>query len=122
MSMHMIHGVQVHGSGKKKPKKKTASILAAEKALRDTLARVGYRGPVQTGSKSLGRTPTAVVGRQVAAVKTSDVIPAQGVKKQENVYSGDDLLGVALMHKQNYEPIRKDNKQAAIESSQMRRS
>lgn len=121
MSMHMIHGVQVHGSGKKKPKKKTASILAAEKALRDTLARVGYRGPVQTGSKSLGRTPTAVVGRQVASVKTSDVIPAQGAKKQENIYTGDEIAGVVVTHKSNLMPIRKDNKTAAVEAAQMRR-
>lgn len=53
---------------------------------------------------------------------TSDVIPANGLPRKVNKYTGDEFVGIALNHKQNYEPIRKDNKQAAIDSAQMRRS
>jgi hypothetical protein len=53
---------------------------------------------------------------------TSDTIPANGNKKKNNKYTGNEIAGVALSHKQNYEPIRKDNMTAAIDSATMRRS
>ena len=52
----------------------------------------------------------------------SDTIPGNGEKKKTNKYTGNEIAGIALNHKQNYTPIRKDNKQAAIESAQMRRN
>lgn len=116
MSMHMIHGVRAPGSGKKKPKAKTASVLAAEKALRDTLARVGYKGGSKVSRKGyvhdLGVTHTKV---------TSDKVPGNGSKKETVMYTGDELMGVALLHKQAYEPVRKDNKQSAVDIARMRR-
>ena len=119
MSMHMIRGVQVHGSGRKKKKAKTASLLAAEKALAETLARTGYKG----GSKvrSVNKRPNLREGLE-NPVKLSNRVCSSGVAKETPKYTGDEIAGVALMHKQNYEPIRKDNTQAAVESSQMRRS
>ena len=100
-----------------KPKAKTASVLAAEKALRDTLARVGYKG----GVKSSGRLDTSYL-KVDRTVKTSDTVPANGNSKQAQKYTGDEIAGVALLHKQNYEPIRRDNKQAAVDAAQMRRN
>jgi hypothetical protein len=55
-------------------------------------------------------------------IKTSDTICSNGSKRESIRYTGNEIAGVALMHKQNYEPIRKDNKQAAVQSSQMRRN
>jgi hypothetical protein len=55
-------------------------------------------------------------------VPTSDKICSNGSIKEKQTYTGNEIAGVALMHKQNYEPIRKDNKQAAVASSQMRRN
>jgi len=42
--------------------------------------------------------------------------------KDRLVYDGSELLGITLNHKSGYEPVRKDNRQAAIDSSQMRRN
>lgn len=53
---------------------------------------------------------------------TSDSIPGNGSKKKQNQYTGDEIMGVALHHKSNYVPVRKDNKAAAVESAQMRRN
>lgn len=53
---------------------------------------------------------------------TSDTIPGNGSKRDSNKYTGSEIAGIALNHKQNYEPVRRDNKQAAIDSAQMRRN
>jgi len=44
-----------------------------------------------------------------------------GLKKESNQYTGDEIVGVATMHKSNAVPIRKDNKQSAIEIANMSR-
>jgi hypothetical protein len=53
---------------------------------------------------------------------TSDTIPANGSAKHENTYTGYEIMGITLNHKSSYEPVRRDNKQAAIDSAQMRRN
>ena len=116
MSMHLIHGVRAPGSGKKKPKAKTASVLAAEKALRDTLARVGYKG----GSKVERKGYTHNIG-VVHAKVTSDSVPGNGSRKEANVYTGNEIAGIVTTHKSNLMPVRRDNKQAAIDAASMRR-
>lgn len=52
---------------------------------------------------------------------TSDAIPQNGNAKKVNIYTGNELLGIATMHKSNAVPIRKDNPQAAIDIANMRR-
>ena len=52
-------------------------------------------------------------------VPLSNKISAHGAKKQENVYTGDYILGIATMHKSNAVPIT--SKQAAEDISKMRR-
>lgn len=118
MSMHMIRGVRAPGSGKKKPKVKSASVLAAEKALRDTLNRVGYKG---TASKHRGSLDTNYL-KVDRSQKTSDVIPSNGNKKEDKIYTGTEIGGIAVMHKSNMVPIRKDNKEGFIDVAQMRRN
>lgn len=53
---------------------------------------------------------------------TSDQIPGNGSKREAKVYTGDEIMGIATTHKSNLVPIRKDNKQAAIDVSAMRRN
>ena len=52
---------------------------------------------------------------------TSDKIPGNGSKREAKVYTGDEISGIATMHKSNAVPIRRDNKQAAIDVASMRR-
>lgn len=43
-----------------------------------------------------------------------------GFARKENVYTGDEIVGIGVMHKSNAVPIRKDSK-AAEEIARMRR-
>lgn len=53
---------------------------------------------------------------------TSNVIPGNGSKKDQKIYSGNQIAGIVVTHKSNLMPIRKDNPQAAIDAAQMRRN
>ena len=44
-----------------------------------------------------------------------------GYAREKNKYTGEEIMGVVLNHKSNYEPVRRDNPQAAIEAANMRR-
>ena len=99
-------------------KKKRKSLIEAEKRMGDLLRRVGYTG--RYAGQIVNEIPNYKVETKLP--KTSDKIPGKTPKKAENVYSGNEIMGIVVTHKSNLMPIRKDNKQAAIDASQMRRS
>lgn len=99
-------------------KKKRKSLIEAEKRMKQLLIKVGYTGKYE--GKSVNEIPTYKV--KPNQPKTSDTIPGKTPKKRENVYSGDEIMGIVVTHKSNLMPVRKDNKQAAIDASQMRRN
>lgn len=86
--------------------------------------------------KSIGvgkvKLPTDAKGKRVGLNKipdystgprmTGDNVAAHGTAKERTKYTGSEIAGVVLNHKSNYEPVRKDNMQAAIDSAKMRRS
>lgn len=105
-------------TGTKNTKKnKRASLIAAEQSMEKLLKKVGYTGKF-VGS-SIHEIPSYKIKSNLP--KTSDVICASGIKKRENHYTGNELLGIATMHKSNAVPVRKDSN-AAIEISQMRKN
>lgn len=53
---------------------------------------------------------------------TSDQIPGNGNAMKRNVYTGNEIAGIATTHKSNLVPIRKDNLQAAKDVANMRRN
>jgi hypothetical protein len=90
---------------------------AQEREMQQFLKRMGYSG---SGPKeSMNEIPRYV---HDSRHKTSDRIPSNGSKIKQNAYTGDELLGLSTLHKSNTVPIRKDNKQAAVETAQMRRN
>lgn len=89
-------------------------IALAKQQLEETLNRVGYVNRKKT-AQPLKRN---IVHRP----PTSDCIPGNGVKKTAQRYTGTEIVGVTLLHKQAYEPVRRDNPQAAKEAARMRRS
>lgn len=99
-------------------KKKRRSLVEAEKRMEDLLRRVGFTG--RYAGKIVNEIPNYKVESNLP--KTSDKIPGKTPKKHENVYSGNEIMGISVMHKSNLVPIRRDNKEAAIEAAQMRRS
>jgi len=112
MSMHMIRGVQVHGKSKVKRK---PGWKKAQQEHEEFLKSIGI-----TGKKSEYRAeiPNYKVER---SVPTSDVICGNGTKKETQQYTGDEIAGIVVTHKSNLMPVRKDNKQAAVDAANMRR-
>lgn len=99
-------------------KNKRKSLIEAERRMEELLIRVGYTG------KNKGRSVNEIPNYRVESnlPKTSDTIPGNTPRKFQNTYSGNEIMGISVMHKSNLVPIRRDNKEAAIEVAQMRRN
>ena len=99
-------------------KRKRKSLIEAERAMEKLLQRVRYTGKYK--GIAVNEIPDYRVRSNLP--KTSDVIPGRTPKKSSQVYTGDEIAGIVVTHKSNLMPIRKDNKQAAVDAAQMRRN
>ena len=118
MTMHLIRGVQVHGKSKAKKK---PGWKQAQDAHNDFLRSMGIN-PDKKPSKNLKSLNEIPDYSTRATVKTSDKICGNGTIKETCKYTGDEIAGIVVTHKSNLMPIRKDNKQAAIDAATMRRN
>ena len=124
MTMHMLPVYYTTTNTRKRKKKnKTKALLAAEKEHQEFLKRMGVgqsknkRSVAQPGS-----APAVGAGGRRFDSYRSDQIPAYHpsmAKKEEKVYTGTEIIGIAQMHKSNAVPIR--GKKAAVEVATMRR-
>ena len=113
MSMHMIRGVQVHGSRRKvKRKPGWKEAKAHHEAF---LKKMGVKG------KALDVRSEIPTYRNVgdSGVKTSDAIPGTCPKGKANQYTGDYIIGIGTMHKSNSVPVTR--KKDAEAMAKMRR-
>ena len=122
MSMHLDRGMTTINQRKRKNQKKSQRQLTAEAEHEAYLKRLGVGKttlPADKKGRRLGinSLPDLSTGPRV----TSDQIPNNGGAKKINTYTGDELLGIATMHKSNAVPVRKDSKQSAKDISSMRR-
>lgn len=115
MSMHLIRGVQVHGKSKVKKK---PGWKAAQDSHNEWLRSMGI-DPNKKTKRKAKKLDTRPVSKNNA---TSDVIPGNGSKKDSIKYTGNEIAGIVVTHKSNLMPIRKDNKQAAVDAATMRRN
>lgn len=99
-------------------KKKRKSLIESDKHMDRFLAKVGYTGKYK--DQIVNEIPDYTIKSNLP--KTSDIIPGKTPKKHQNVYSGNEIMGIVVTHKSNLIPIRKDNKQAATDVAQMRRN
>ena len=123
--MHMIKGVMVHGSKKRKSKKKI-DMKEMEVKMRQynkDMRRKGLHScqfeTVEDYVNNLtGKTkkvkqefkryePQTTFRRETPIIpsKSSDSIPGAAAKREPNVYSGDYIVGIACMHKSNFVPV-----------------
>jgi hypothetical protein len=110
-------------SAKKKSQKQIASELAHDKWLR-------ARGIAPDQLKA--KLPTDAKGNRKGIYSIPDYKQHQGTytlgnnlvgstaKRQENVYTGNELAGIGMLHKSNMVPVRKDSNDAK-EIARMRR-
>ena len=143
--MHLLPVYYSTTSTKKRKKKnKTKSLIAAEKEHEKFLKRMGIgsrssagieqrsskpwvtgSSPVESANKrSVGKSgnpPHLGCGDRRFESSRSDQVfydPSMA-KKEEKVYTGTEIMGIAQMHKSNAVPIR--NKKSAEEVAKMRR-
>ena len=121
MSMHMIQGVQVHGKSKKK---KSPGWRKAEAEHKAWLLKQGIdpdAKPKKRKSVAYEKTISPVSnasGNRI--IPTSDTIPGNGSKKDQQQYTGTYIVGIATMHKSNLVPVGRGDDPK--EYAKMRRS
>ncbi len=113
MTMHLVRGMSTTSTKKRKLRNKTKSLLKAEAALAKYYAKLG-----------VGKTkPNAHLDIPNYRPQ-SKLIPSlgqgigNGLKKESNTYTGNEIAGIATMHKSNAVPVRRDSNEA-IEIAKM---
>lgn len=115
MTMHLIRGMSSLNTKKRKSSNSKRLAKAREeheawlKSMGVSDKKIDYRYDIPDYREN---TPS---------VKTSDKICSNGSKREQLKYTGNELAGIATMHKSNAIPIRKDDKQGAIDVANMRR-
>ena len=128
---------------KRKQKKKSKSLIAAEKEHEKFLKRMGVGSRSSVGSEQRSSKPQVTGSSHVESANKRSVgksgnPPHLGcgdqrfessrsdqfynptmAKKEEKVYTGTEIIGIAQMHKSNAVPVR--NKKSAEEVAKMRR-
>ena len=141
MSMHMIHGVQVHGNTKKKSKK--LDMKAVEMQWRSYNKDMRRKNMHSLQFKTLQNYVEYITGnmpkikkefveyaptkpyvsntKEYRSLQTSDTIPGACARKEIPTYTGDLIVGIATMHKSNLVPVMRGTSQAK-DIAQMRRN
>jgi hypothetical protein len=123
MTMSMVgpYLTTIKYNRKQKPSK-SKRLAQAQADHEEYLKRLGVGRvtlPVDKKGRRLGINP--LPNLKTGPSYTSDVVPSNGNARPVNTYTGDELLGIATMHKSNAVPVRKDSKDAAKEIASMRR-
>jgi hypothetical protein len=93
---------------RKRKSNKTKGVLEQERLLQETLKRVGFKG----GRK---KSPYSIPCYKVDnPYKLSNSICGHGSMKPKNVnvYTGDEIMGIAVTHKSNLVPVRRGTDEA----------
>lgn len=123
MSMH-LHHPSLSLNGKKKGKKKFSSAEEKRRAEAleeswNSLQKKWSPGIAVSNSTSVYKSsanPRIQEARRLPSVDSGKGIAA---KAAEKVYTGDKVLGIAVMHKSCLQPVF--DQQSAIDSAKMRR-
>ena len=114
---------------KRKKKNKTKSLIAAEREHEKFLKRMGLNSHSSTNKapkRSVAQFGSAsALGAEGQRFKSSHSDQCLGydssmAKKEEKVYTGTEIIGIAQMHKSNAVPVR--SKKSAEEVAKMRRN
>jgi len=137
MSMHMIKGVQVHGSSHKKKKPYTENQLKKLETewrqynknmrrtnshdmqfheFKDYVAYVRGEHKPRTKKEFIAYAPPKQIIRDTKkypSLKTSDTVPSGSTaRKEPQKYTGDLIIGIGVMHKSNLVPIMRGTEEA----------
>jgi hypothetical protein len=127
MTMHLVRGMTSLNNKQRKAKGRTRADRDAQAAHNKWLRERGVHPeqlkaalPHDAKGRRLGVTEMPDYKPRKETLPTSDRIAGNGIKKHENVYTGDEIAGIGLLHKSNLVPVRKDSNDAK-EIARMRR-
>jgi len=116
MSMHLVGPYMTTTKYNSKTKKtKNKRLLEAQARHEKWMDEKGFN---KKATEAVNNIPDYSKNRP--SVPLSNKICSNGAAKDRKVYTGNEIAGIATMHKSNAVPIRKDNKQSAIDISRMR--
>ena len=107
---------------KRKQKKKSKSVLEAERKHAKFLKKMGVGTRSSAGTEQRSSKPWVAGSSPAECAKLESCKPTYNSsmsKKKENVYTGNEIIGIAQMHKSNAVPVR--GKKQAEEIAKMRR-
>ena len=105
---------------KHKQKKKSKSLLEAEQQHNKFLKKMGIGTRSSVGVEQRSSKPWVTGSSPVESAKPKVVYDSSMAKKEEKVYTGTEIIGIAQMHKSNAVPVR--GKKQATEIANMRRN
>jgi hypothetical protein len=127
MTMHLVRGMSSLNTKKRKQKGRTQADRDAQAAHDKWLRDRGVHPdqlkaslPHDAKGRRLGVYELPDYSTRQVTAPTSDRIAPVAGKRKENVYTGDEIAGIGLLHKSNLVPVRKDSNDAK-EIARMRR-
>lgn len=114
MTSHIVRGLTSLNTKKPKSKKSNTRLLAAKSQHEKWLSK-----NVGSTKKSYDCAIPKYSTNKKLAPLSNDIPGACPAKRQEQ-YTGDEIMGIATMHKSNSVPVRKDSN-SAIDIARMRR-
>ena len=127
MTMHLVRGMTSTNTRKRKQKGLTQADRDAQAAHDKWLRERGVHPdqlkaslPHDAKGRRLGVYEMPDYSARSNTAPTSDRIAPVAGKRKENVYTGDEIAGIGLLHKSNLVPVRKDSNDAK-EIARMRR-
>ena len=126
MTMHLVRGMSSINTKKRKQKGRTQADRDAQAAHDKWLRERGLAPdqlkaalPHDAKGRRLGVYDMPDYSVSKTAPTSDRIVPVAG-KRKENVYTGDEIAGIGLLHKRNLVPVRKDSNDAK-EIASMRR-
>lgn len=126
MTMHLVRGMSSINTKKRKQKGRTQADRDAQAAHDKWLRERGLAPdqlkaalPHDAKGRRLGVYDMPDYSVSKTAPTSDRIVPVAG-KRKENVYTGDEIAGIGLLHKSNLVPVRKDSNDAK-EIARMRR-
>jgi hypothetical protein len=125
MTMSLVRGMSTTNTRKRRVKK-SARQLKAEQEHEAWLESMGvgkHRDALYDKyGKRIGLNSIPDYKEHQATAQLSNRVAANGAAKEKSKYTGTEIIGYVVTHKSNLMPVRRDNKQAAIDAATMRRS
>ena len=124
MTMHLekayLTTTRYNGKQKKSKSKRLAQAQAEHETWLESMGVGKTKLPTNKKGERVGiySIPDYSTGPRM----TSDRIAGNGTARERIQYTGTEIAGIVTTHKSNLMPVRKDNKQAAIDAATMRRN